>query len=117
STITLAGNASDNVGVTKVEFYCDGSVIVGTDTSAPYSVPCNTTTMANGSHSFYCKAYDAAGNYTTSPSTAVTVSNTSTGTPGQLQWAKTGVGSAGTLAPAFGVATDHSGNSVIVGGL
>jgi YD repeat-containing protein len=55
--------ASDNVGVTKVEFYRDG-ILVGTDAASPYSVAFSTTTVANGSHSFVAKAYDAAGNRT-----------------------------------------------------
>ena len=74
-SVSLNASASDNVGVTKVEFYCDGAVLVGTATVAPYSVLCDTRTMPNGSHSFYAKAYDAAGNSTTSVTSLVTVRN------------------------------------------
>jgi hypothetical protein len=79
--ITVAANASDNIGVTKVEFYRDGSTLIGSDTTAPYSVSFDTTTLANGSHSFYAKAYDTAGQSTTSVTSTVTVSNVTDAPP------------------------------------
>jgi len=78
-TITLSATASDNVGVTKVEFYIDGA-LVGTDTTSPYSVTTNSTGLANGTHSLVAKAYDAAGNVGTSAAVSFTVSNTTGGT-------------------------------------
>jgi hypothetical protein len=80
-TITLSANASDNVGVTKVEFYRDGTTLVGTATISPYSVTDNTTGLANGSHSYTAKAYDAAGNSTVSAASTVTVNNADTTPP------------------------------------
>jgi hypothetical protein len=74
-TTTIAASASDNVGVTKVDFYVD-SVLKGTDTSSPYSYSWGTTTYSNGAHSIYAKAYDAAGNNKQSTTISVTVSNT-----------------------------------------
>jgi hypothetical protein len=74
-TITLSATASDNVGVTKVEFYVDG-VLKGTDTSAAYSMTLDSTTLANGSHTLTAKAYDAANNVATSSAVAFSVSNT-----------------------------------------
>jgi hypothetical protein len=73
-TVTVSANASDNVGVTKVEFY-RGTTLIGTDTTAPYSTSWNTTGVANGSYSLTSKAYDAAGNVGTSAARSVTVSN------------------------------------------
>ena len=73
-TTSVTASASDNVGVTKVEFYID-STLVATDTSSPYSYSWNTTTATNGSHSIYSKAYDAAANVGTSLTIHVTVSN------------------------------------------
>jgi hypothetical protein len=73
-TITLNATASDNVGVTSVEFFIDG-VSRGTDTSAPYSLPFNSTTISNGSHALTARARDAAGNSTTSTAANFTVSN------------------------------------------
>ena len=74
-TISLAATASDNVGVSRVEFYVDG-VLVGTDTTAAYSLSLNSTTLANGSHTLTAKAYDAANNVGTSSAVAFSVSNT-----------------------------------------
>ncbi len=67
---TLQASASDNVGVTQVVFY-DGTKVLGTDTSAPYSYSWNLLSATKGNHTLTAKAYDAAGNVTTS--TAVTV--------------------------------------------
>ena len=78
-TITLSATATDNVGVTKVEFYIDGA-LVGTDTTSPYSVTYNSASLANGTHSLVAKAYDAAGNIGTSTAVSFSTSNTSTGT-------------------------------------
>jgi len=78
-TITLSATASDNVGVTKVEFYIDGA-LVGTDTTSPYSVTYNSTGLANGTHSLVAKAYDAAGNVGSSTAVSFSVSNTTGGT-------------------------------------
>jgi len=73
--VTVNASASDNVGVTRVEFYVDGA-LASTDTTAGYSYSWNTTTVANGSHTLFTKAYDAAGNIGTSP--AITVTNAGT---------------------------------------
>ncbi len=114
-TVNLTASASDNVGVSRVEFYCDGSVLVGTATVSPYSVPCNTATMANGGHSFYATAYDAANNSSTSTSTSVTVNNVAS-TGGQVEWVRPAQGSSGYQVTPYGVAVDHSGNNIVAGG-
>lgn len=61
STKTLSANATDNVAVTKVEFWIDGQLIA-TDNSSPYSYTIDSTTLANGSHTLQVKGFDAAGN-------------------------------------------------------
>ena len=73
-TITLNATASDNVGVSKVEFYVD-SVLKGTATAAPYSLAINSTTLANGAHSYVAKAYDAANNVGSSSAVSFSVNN------------------------------------------
>jgi hypothetical protein len=73
-TITLSAAASDNVGVSKVEFYVD-SALKGTDTSAPYSMTLNSTTLSNGSHALTAKAFDAAGNSKLSAAVNFNISN------------------------------------------
>jgi PKD repeat protein len=77
-TITLSASASDNVGASKVEFYVDGT-LKGSDTSSPYSMTLDSTTLANGSHSLVAKAYDAAGNIGTSSTVSFSVSNATGG--------------------------------------
>ena len=70
-SVALAATASDNVGVVRVEFYADGN-LVGADTSSPYTVTWNASLAVPGSHTIQARAYDAAGNTTTS-SVTVTV--------------------------------------------
>ncbi len=75
ATVSVTASASDNVGVTKVEFYLDGT-LKSTDTTSPYAWSWDSTTATNGSHALVTKAYDAAGNIGTSSTVTVTVSNT-----------------------------------------
>jgi hypothetical protein len=63
-TVTVTASAQDNVGVARVEFYYDSTRFIGSDTTAPYSVDWDTTTVPNGAHGLYLRIYDAAGNYT-----------------------------------------------------
>jgi hypothetical protein len=65
--------------VSKVEFHVDGA-LKGSDTTSPYSVTLDSTTLGNASHTLVAKAYDAAGNVGTSSSVAFSVSNTTTAT-------------------------------------
>lgn len=74
-SVTVSATASDNVGVTSVQFTVDGTNIGSADTSSPYSVSWITSTVANGSHVLRAVARDAAGNVTTSSSRTVTVAN------------------------------------------
>jgi hypothetical protein len=73
-TVSLNANASDNVAVTKVEFYLDG-VLQASSTTAPYAYSWNTSTAANGTHTVSAKAYDQAGNVGQSASVSVNVLN------------------------------------------
>jgi len=72
-TVNVAANATDNVGVTKVEFYVDGVRKV-TDTISPYSFNWDTTVETNANHNLQAWAYDAA-NVGVSSNVAVTVDN------------------------------------------
>jgi hypothetical protein len=95
-TTTISATASDNVGVTKVEFYVD-SVLKSTDTAAAYSYSWDTTGYANGAHTIYAKAYDAAGNNKQSTSVSVTVSNTVT-----IPTLTSGVAKSGSISTSGG---------------
>jgi hypothetical protein len=70
---SVAATASDDVGVTQVEFFVDG-VSIGVDTTAPYAVTWDTTTVTDGAHTVSATATDTA-NQTTSTSINVTVDN------------------------------------------
>jgi len=78
-TVTIAATTSDNVGVSRVEFY-DNGVLRGTDTVAPFSWTWSISSAVNGSHSWTARAYDARGNMTTSGAVSLSVNiATSTG--------------------------------------
>ncbi|GGJ18650.1 hypothetical protein GCM10008938_00940 [Deinococcus roseus] len=72
-SINLSANATDNVGVTKVEFY-RGTTLIATDTTAPYSyADAFSSSSQNGTYAFTAKAFDAAGNNRTSAAATATV--------------------------------------------
>lgn len=73
-SISFTATASDNVGVTGVRLFIDGTAVGSEMTSGPFTASVDTTTLANGSHIFSATARDAAGNQTTATST-VTVNN------------------------------------------
>ena len=78
ASVTLAANASDNSGVSRVEFRVDG-VLVSTDTSAPYSF--NAGVLSAGSHTAQATAFDNA-NPPLSAATAVIPFTVLGGNPG-----------------------------------
>lgn len=81
STVALAASATDNVGVTKVEYY-DGTSLLNTDTVSPYNFNWVTTGASATAHSVTAKAYDAAGN--SQVSTAMTVTLGAASLPGDI---------------------------------
>lgn len=72
--INITATASDNISVTGVQFKVDGANFGAEDLVAPYAIPWNTTTLANGNHVLSAVARDAAGNTATSE-VVVTVNN------------------------------------------
>ncbi|HSP79404.1 MAG TPA: PHB depolymerase family esterase, partial [Myxococcaceae bacterium] len=72
-TVQVVVDATDDMGVARVELYVDGN-LSGTDTTAPYALGWNTSATTNGTHALVAKAYDAAGNVGTSSPVSVTVS-------------------------------------------
>jgi len=73
-TVAIAASASDNVGVSNVEFYLNGAIIYASNV-APYTYNWNSTSVANGSYTLIARAYDNAGNIGQSSSVSVTVNN------------------------------------------
>lgn len=74
STI-LAAVAQDNVAVEAVEFFVDGNQVGVADTSMPYRVVWNSSTIADGSYEVMAVSRDAAGN-TSSSFVTVNIDNT-----------------------------------------
>lgn len=74
-TRDLTATASDNVGVTKIDFFIDNN-FVGSDATSPFAFSWNSSGTADGSHSAFAKAFDADGNNTSSPTINFTVNNT-----------------------------------------
>jgi hypothetical protein len=71
ATITLSANANDTDGtITKVDFY-RGSTLIGTATTAPYTI--TWSNVAAGSYSLTAKATDNAAGVGTSTAVAISV--------------------------------------------
>jgi hypothetical protein len=127
-TIAITATATDSGGVAGVQFRANGSNIGGEDTSAPYSVSWNTSTVPNGSYALTAVARDAAGNTTESQPVTVTVSN-STQTPSGLVAAygfnegagsqaldATGAGHVGSITAATWTTAGQTGGALTFNG-
>lgn len=74
-TTTIGADASDNVGVTAVQFRLDGADLGAEDTTAPYATSWDSTASSEGPHTLTAVARDAAGNTASSAPVTVTVDN------------------------------------------
>jgi Bacterial Ig domain len=76
-TVRVTISASDNIGVTRMEFYVDGGNNAQPNfskTSAPWIYNWDTSTWADGAkHTLFVKAYDLAGNVGTLGPIAYTI--------------------------------------------
>lgn len=72
--VTISVDASDDVGVTRVNFYVNNA-FVGLADEEPYELTWNTSQVGNGSQTLTARAYDAGGNVGTSEPVTVTVEN------------------------------------------
>lgn len=72
--VDITATAADDVGVTRVDFAIDGSVLTS-DTTSPYSMGWNTFGVTEGSHTITATAYDAAG-HSTSATITVNIDRT-----------------------------------------
>lgn len=77
-SVVIEVSASDDQGVTDVEFYVDDGLI-GSDDTAPYSQSWDTTAIGDGGHAIKAVARDADGNTAVDDDTTVTVDNGSGG--------------------------------------
>ena len=79
ATIAITANAADANGtVSNVQFY-NGSTLLGSDASSPYSF--SWSNVAAGTYTITAKATDNAGAVTTSSAITVKVNNPTTNTP------------------------------------
>jgi hypothetical protein len=74
--ISVLANASSSVGITGVQFELDGADIGPVFTNAPYGGAWDSTTAADGAHTFTAVATDTTGKQTTSTPVTILVSNT-----------------------------------------
>jgi uncharacterized beta-barrel protein YwiB (DUF1934 family) len=79
-TITAAANATDSAGVAGVQFLVDGQPYGVEDTTAPYTVSINTTTLTNTTHTIAARARNSTGSIGTSSNVNFIVANTTTTT-------------------------------------
>lgn len=111
--ITAGANASDNIGVTKVEFYVDNAAATGaprvTDTAAPYNYSIDTRTLPKGIHTITAKAYDAAGNSNVSTVT-INVNNPDTTAPNAPANLKAAPASSTQVNLSWAAAADNGAN-------
>ncbi|KAK6021449.1 hypothetical protein OSTOST_12878 [Ostertagia ostertagi] len=112
-TIDVSATASDNVGVTGVQFLLDGNNLGAEDLVAPYTISWNTTTIVDGIHTLTAKARDAAGNITTSVAVVVTVQNN----PPDTQFPTITINApvAGEVAGTINVSANASDNVGVIG--
>jgi len=68
TTVTITATATDDVGVTKVEFYVGGKLLAA-DTNSPYAATWKVPGKNNTSYTIQAVAYDAAGNSAAATST------------------------------------------------
>ena len=74
-TVALTATAQDPIAIAKIQFFANTSTLIGTATTAPYTVSWDTTAVANGSVSLTAVATDNDGNVGTSAATSATVAN------------------------------------------
>jgi hypothetical protein len=74
--VAVQADAGDDTGVAEVQFLLDGVPLGVADTTAPYAVSWDTTTVGNGAHTITAVARDGAGKSATSEPVEVTVANT-----------------------------------------
>ncbi|EAR20977.1 Peptidase S8 and S53, subtilisin, kexin, sedolisin [Nitrococcus mobilis Nb-231] len=72
--VDVTANATDNLGVSRVELYA-ANQLVGTVTTAPYAFTWDSTQVADGTATLLAYAYDEAGNRGESDALTVQVAN------------------------------------------
>ncbi len=109
ASVSVTATATDNVGVSGVQFLLDGAAQGAEDTSSPYAITWDSTAVGNGSHTLGARARDAAGN-TITDSITVTVTNGDVTAPAVTIIAPaTGTVVSGTAVAVSATASDNVG--------
>lgn len=74
ANLTLTANANDASGISKVEFYVNGTIIC-TDTAVPYSCSWGVPNAKKQSYTLTAKAFDTKNNSATSAPVRITTKN------------------------------------------
>ncbi len=74
-SFSLNASASDNVRVAGVQFLVDGNAVGAEDTSSPFELVWNSTSVPSGAHLITARARDSSGNVATSLTVRITVQN------------------------------------------
>ena len=77
--VTIAGTASDNVGVARVEVQVDSGPFTSANGTTAWGIVLDTSLYADAVHSVTARAVDAAGNISPPSSISLTVNNTGPG--------------------------------------
>jgi regulation of enolase protein 1 (concanavalin A-like superfamily) len=105
ASITISANASDSDGtISQVAFY-QGSTLLGTDTSSPYSFAWSS--VAAGTYSLTARATDNSGATTTSAAVSVTV-NPAANTPPSVSITSPANGASYTAPASITIAANAS---------
>ena len=83
--VTFSATATSASGISHVDFLVDGTVRASVY-SSPYNASIDTNSFSNGSHTVAATAYDIGGNFTTTSSISVTVTNANTVTRPTIHW-------------------------------
>jgi hypothetical protein len=126
-SVTVSANANDAVGVVGVQFLLGGAPLGAEDTTAPYSITWNSTSVANGGpYLLSARARDAATNQTTATAVSVTVNNTNLGLVaaygfneggGATLLDQTGTGHTGTITGASWTTQGRFGSALSFDGV
>jgi len=137
SAVTLSATASDNVAVSGVRFYIDGTRQGSEDTTSSYGISWDSTATSTGAHTAFAVARDSSTNYATSSTVSFSVDNTAptissvasstTATGATVTWTTSEAGSSqilfglttgyGTSTTEVDIATRVTSHSITMSGL
>lgn len=103
--VNISAEATDNVAVTKAEFFLD-SQLVYTDTTPPYELVLDTRTFTNKTYTLTARAYDEAGN-AGQDSIVINVNNTVKVPEVKITWPLDGVVLKGVTRFRVNVSSDQ----------